>query len=487
MKSVLIIGAGVAGLSAGIHARLKGFKAVIHESHSLPGGMCAAWKRKGYLFEGCLHYVMLTGTKAIHAFYRVWEELGLLPGLPLVQPGSFHSFRDAAGRTLTIYGDADRLEADLLALSPADRWEIRRLCAAIRHLSWMIREPGPSPLMKLRRILHMGAALVILSRMGGLSLGDYAARFKDPLISSALSGLFVCPDFGFAQLAFILAGWHLGAVAYPEGGSLALARALEKRFLDLGGSIVYRSRVSKIAVEGGRARGLVLSNGSFADADAVIAACDGRTVLQEMLGGAFTPPALLRRYDSQPLYESFVQVSLGLAMDLCGTPHALKARTSAEYELAGRKRNELWFQHFAFVPGMAPEGKTALTVLYPTDFSFWEGFSYPGPEYKAEKERILALTVELLEEFLPGIGGRIETSDVATPLSVRRYTATWKGALGFVMTPDLSSEMTMKTQYRLPGISGFYLAGQWAKGFGLPTAALSGKEAVQAFCKDQKR
>ena len=59
-RSVMIIGAGIAGLSAGIYAQLNGYRSRIYEMHSLPGGLMTAWKRKGYTMDGCIHW--LTGS-----------------------------------------------------------------------------------------------------------------------------------------------------------------------------------------------------------------------------------------------------------------------------------------------------------------------------------------------------------------------------------------------------------------------------------------
>jgi len=50
-KSVIIVGAGIAGLSAGCYSMKNGFQTTIFESHSIPGGLCTAWKRKGYTFD----------------------------------------------------------------------------------------------------------------------------------------------------------------------------------------------------------------------------------------------------------------------------------------------------------------------------------------------------------------------------------------------------------------------------------------------------
>jgi len=75
-KSIVIVGAGIAGLSTGCYARMNGFKTTIYETHQVPGGLCAAWKRKGYTFDISMH--MLTGSKC-GPLYRMWQELGVTP------------------------------------------------------------------------------------------------------------------------------------------------------------------------------------------------------------------------------------------------------------------------------------------------------------------------------------------------------------------------------------------------------------------------
>ena len=50
-KSILIVGGGIAGLSAGIYAQLNGFQATILEMHDKPGGQMTAWDRNGFRFR----------------------------------------------------------------------------------------------------------------------------------------------------------------------------------------------------------------------------------------------------------------------------------------------------------------------------------------------------------------------------------------------------------------------------------------------------
>ena len=55
---ISIIGAGVAGLSAGCYLQMNGFETEIFEKHSRPGGLCTSWKRGEYTFDGGIHLLL---------------------------------------------------------------------------------------------------------------------------------------------------------------------------------------------------------------------------------------------------------------------------------------------------------------------------------------------------------------------------------------------------------------------------------------------
>jgi phytoene dehydrogenase-like protein len=481
-KKIIMIGAGIAGLSAGIYARKNGYAVTIYESHFLPGGMCTAWKREGYTFEGCMHYVGLVGCSPTHTYYDQWTELGLLPGMKMIQDDIFHTFQDRSGRRLNLYTDVDRLEKELLTLSPSDAQEIETLCTIVKRYAWFIRRTGRNPFLLIGKGVGILRAIPLLKKYADMSMGEYAARFSDPLIRYALTYLFGYPDFACTNIFFFLAGNHLRGTGFPQGSSLAFARRMERIFLELGGTIQYKTRVRRIVVQADRAAGIELEDGTIREADLVISAADGHATLFEMLADRFTPPALRERYESQAHYPPFIQVSLGISRDLTGVPHALKVQTALPFDLAGRTRQELWVQHFAHDPSMAPPGKTSLTVLFPSDLSWWEQFGYQTEAYQAEKKRIADTTIAQLEQVLPGIASQVETVDVATPFTTRRYVNNWKAGLGFMMTKKLGGEMVFNPQYTLPGLGGFYMIGLWVKGFGVPLAAASGKEVIRKIC-----
>ena len=66
-EKVIIVGGGIAGLSAGIYALKAGFEAEVYEKNAIPGGECMGWNRKGYHIDNCIHW--LTGTDP--QIYRV--------------------------------------------------------------------------------------------------------------------------------------------------------------------------------------------------------------------------------------------------------------------------------------------------------------------------------------------------------------------------------------------------------------------------------
>ena len=236
-KKLVIIGAGIAGLSAGIYARRNGYDTTIYEQHYLPGGLCTAWQRGGFTFEGCMHYIGLVGSSPAHVYYDQWKELGVIPATVVIHHDLFHTFQDKSGRTLNLYTDIDRSEAELLSLSPSDAVEIKALCMAVKRYACFIQRTGKNPFHLLTKYAGILRAIPLLKKYGSLTLGQYAARFNDPLIRHALTYLFVDPDFASTTLFFFLAGMHLTGAAYPQGSILSLARTVEHTFIDLGGRI----------------------------------------------------------------------------------------------------------------------------------------------------------------------------------------------------------------------------------------------------------
>ena len=96
-KSIIIIGAGLAGLATGCYGQMNGYETEIFESQAKPGGVCVSWKRKGYTFDYALHN--LFGTSPDSPDKEVWMELGALRGLQTYSFKEFVQVEDTDGKT----------------------------------------------------------------------------------------------------------------------------------------------------------------------------------------------------------------------------------------------------------------------------------------------------------------------------------------------------------------------------------------------------
>ena len=107
-KKIVIIGGGVAGLSAGIYARLNGFDTEIIEMHSVTGGQCTAWERKGYRFDYWLHW--LVGTRN-GPFNNIWRETNVInDNVEIVDHEVHTKLFSADGREFIVYTNLNKWE-----------------------------------------------------------------------------------------------------------------------------------------------------------------------------------------------------------------------------------------------------------------------------------------------------------------------------------------------------------------------------------------
>ena len=106
-QSVLIIGAGIAGLSAGCYGQMNGYQTQIFEMHTLPRGVCTSWKRKGDTFDGEIHW--LTGTCRGSSMYEVLTAVCGLCDKQVIQHEIFRQIV-IGEKHLNIYTSAAKLE-----------------------------------------------------------------------------------------------------------------------------------------------------------------------------------------------------------------------------------------------------------------------------------------------------------------------------------------------------------------------------------------
>ncbi len=486
---VIIVGGGIAGLSAGIYARQSGMETEIYEMHSIPGGNSTSWSRKGYLFEGGMHW--LVGSAETSPMHRLWREVGALAeNNPIYNKDPFLTYMDKSG-PICLYRDPERLRKHLLSVSPQDKDAIDILVKDIKAMRKMtmpvmdvkgvrVKRKSAPPLSMLFSLI---GALPRMNKLNALAVGEYVGRFEHPGIRTLLGSVVGRDDFTASSTIFTLSGLAAGDSGYPEGGSLRMARNMADAFAVAGGNILYKQRVERVQVQGGRARG-VWVDGRLKEADAVIVTADARaaidTLFEQPLREAWMEEM---RRDIVPLNNVFI--CLGVKADLSALPESMIFPLTRPLVYGGVTHRDIGFNNYANYLGYAPEGCTALTCFFGEDtYDEWKAAKADGT-YAQKKQELAELVIDRLAEAIPETTGKVEVWDVATPLTYERYCGTWRGSWMSVMKPGFTRQ-----QYPLKpdSIAGLYFAGQrlMLPG-GLPVALSTGRQAVQHLCKDEGR
>ncbi|MEV7252232.1 phytoene desaturase family protein [Streptomyces cyaneofuscatus] len=501
---VIIIGAGVAGLSTGCYAQMSGARTRIFEKHVLPGGCCTAWSRDGYLFDYCIEW--LIGTAPGNDAHQVWRELGALDGKTVTNFELFNKVEDERGRSVTFYNDPDRLEAHLLAISPADAPLIRAFTRDLKRFIAIDLYPFlTAPALRtvreraatLRTVLP---AFRLFWRTAATPMHVFADKFQDPLLRRAFRNIFFQDPEGFPLLPYLFnmaAAYHLNA-GFPQGGSLGLSRSIEERYLGLGGHVTYRARTEKVLVENDRAIGVELRNGKRYFAEHVVSAADGHTTVHGLLSGRYTGPRIDKLYTDllqRPgtLFPAVVSAFVGLRGDFDpGEAHSTTHLLSDEdgKGLPGALQNSLVVQaRSRYSDGFAPPGRSVLHCTYFSDYAYWKELrTRDRKEYRQRKHEVADFVRTFLERRHPGINDRIDLVDVASPATTHRYTGNHNGSIlawkAFSDADDVAARLVGKDRMRLPGLTGFSMAGQWVGMGGLIRAASTGRFAVQYLCRE---
>lgn len=488
-KSMIIIGAGMGGLASGIYGQINGYQTQIFEMHSLPGGQCTSWQRAGYTFDACIHHLLGCSPEA--RLNELWRELGAMP-CEMVYTSECAGAVSPEGKLFRDYYDLEMLEHHLKDLSPADARVIDEYIAGIRYYA-------PTDLWGKVMFGTLGDRLSALPMMFGSlkwlqpTMRQFANRFSDPFLKRAFPLL----EYSFPDMSFIfhLQKHALGLrkdIAWPIGGSLAFARSIARRYVELGGEIHYSQKVEKILTENDRAVGVRLVDGSEHRADVVISNADGRKTILDMLDGRYLDRRI-RGYCADPPDETnwAVHVFLGVNRDLSAEPSALTLLLDRPVTLAGREVESLDLQMYGFDRTMAPEGKGTIKVILFSRHSYWKSLHAERSRYEEEKQRTAETVIDLLEGHFPGIKGQVEAVDVPTLMTWERFMG---GTHGFTNGPVKRQNpflplLGIGFDLRLPRLTNLYLVGVWATSMGvLFFNALSGKRAIEIQCRqDGKR
>ena len=295
-KSIIIIGAGLAGLSAGCYGRMNGYRTRILEHHSEPGGVATAWEHGDYHIDGGIHYLM--GHKPGPACYEIYRAAWHAAKPPLSRP---HHVRALHGRGHRQTGQLHRTTwtgwpRDLKNVAPEDAGFIDEFIAGARAMRradlFALMETPPELMGLFGPIKQLWGMRRVLRYFGGkfnLPVEEYARAVKNDDLRRMLANFFLpeVPVWFVLLMLALLADKQLGLL---EGGCTDFVASLAERYKGLGGEINYNATVKEIIVENDRAVGVRLADGTEHRADVVVSAGDGHSTILQVAGRTLREP-----------------------------------------------------------------------------------------------------------------------------------------------------------------------------------------------------
>ena len=475
MAKVVIVGGGVAGLSAGIYARLAGFESEILEAHSKAGGNLTGWDREGYHIDNCIHW--LTGTNPVTDLYTMWEKLGALGGVEVYQPDTLYTY-SFGEKMLSLSRDIDKLEQDMLSFSENDDREIYSFISAVRAAITLsgISAADNGKKAATAEVIRYSPRLL---RYYMMTAGELSEKFRSPVLKGFIRSL-LGEDFGAVALLFVFAAFCSDNGGIPAGSSCAMAQRMTQRYLSLGGILRCSSPVQKIVTDGKKARSVILKNGRTVDADYVILACEPACAFGKLLDSRFIPEKILRRYRDKSLrrFSSFhcafscagePPFRGDLILDL---PCDLKEEFQSDY---------LVLREFSHEKSFSIAGRSLLQTICFCDEDVSRRFIRlrgRKDEYKGYKDYLRGRIADVIRGRFPALGDSLSPIDCWTPATYARYTHSPTGSyMSFLFS---AGRLPRFVSSRVKGIKNLLLATQWQQApGGLPSAAFAGQKAIR--------
>lgn len=497
--NAIVIGAGLAGLSAAANLAKAGKKVVVLEQIARPGGCYTSFFRKNVVFDITAHW-----TVDHHKVNSLLTELNapMIEFTPRLNIGEYIG-PDKERGILLINNKAKFVKSIkenypqaslesiecLVKLSLKVEEELRRSELMSPEISPIIvRAFGMIPLLfKMRTVLKyakMPAEKLLLELFP-----------SDDLKGLRMALYTIAPLRDISAIGFLaLIGFALKGRAYePVGGAYKTAEAFESAAIRNGVEIRYSTKVKRITFLGKRASGVILENGDILLANNVVAAISPMQTFKELIEPNIVPARYIEKLDSTPISDPYIIVSIVTDLNLPKVDHdAIDMFISSSYDLkTSLQLNEpekalFSIQFTRYQIGKEDKNLKGIQLVAPASFDF-ENTWRTGPsiarsiEYNQLKDDFSKRLLNRAEHYIPGLKKHILSLNVATPVTMYRFTLNTAGA-------PVGWSYASRTQWkqRIPYVKGLYGAGHWYGPSGIYNVALSGKNAATLILRDSK-
>ena len=490
MSKVIVIGSGFGGLGAAVRLAARGYEVEIFEKRDKPGGRGYVYEINGFKFDG--------GPTVITApfmFDDIWAMAGKRREdyFTLVPCDPFYRIFDDQKRPFDYNGDENFILEQIGKRNPADREGYQRFMATTKAIFEKgFVELADKPFLSFTDMLKVVPDLICLQSY--LSVYQYASKFvQDEFLRRCFSfhplliggNPFDSPSI-YAMIHYLEREW---GIHYAIGGTGAIVSAMVRLFEELGGKLHLNAEVDEILVEGRRANGIRMKDGTLHRADHVVANADVGWVYDKMI-----------RKSKQSVYTktkmSLMQYSMSLFVIYFGTKRQYRDVGLAHHNIILSERykgllediftRKTLAQDFSLYlhmptltdPSMAPEGHEAFYVLSPVPH-LGSGIDWT----KAAKPYRDAIMQFLEANYLPDLQANIVAEHYIDPLHFRNDLNSRLGS-AFSVQPLLTQSAWFRPHNRAEDFDNLYFVGAGTHpGAGLPGVLSSSIIAENLICE----
>jgi phytoene desaturase len=492
---VIVIGAGMGGLTAATLLARKGWKTLLVEKENQVGGYVVSFKRDGFTFDATGAFV--GGCQEGGEFYRILEEMGIQRGLEFIpidhirniypgfevhlHPGGFHSYTEA-----------------LFNLFPKEQKGLKNYLSLVKRIGEEIKSYSEITLIQKIFFPFYFRNLVRFHRSSHKAILDNLFRGEE--IKTALHSLPVTEPpsrLSFLFVAILINKALMEGVFYPKGGMGKIPEAMANAFRQDGGELYLQKEAKEILMRDRRVDGIRTKDGETFQAPLVISDVNPNLSVK-MLPLEFRKPFEEKiRHFEYSLSCFILYIATDLDLKRMGLPYFTYLRSSYDLEEEGRmlRRGEIPHNPAMMVsiptildPSLAPPRKHILNVLINVPYHYQEEWGKKDPEkYRHVKEEFSQKILHRLDsKLISGLRNHLLLCEAATPLTLERYTGNEMGAMyGLASTPEQIGKLRPPNQTPIPGL--FEVGHYTRPSHGIIGASLSGSFAVKAILQKRHR
>lgn len=488
----IVIGSGIGGLVTATQLAAKGAKVLVLERYLIPGGSSGYFERQGYRFDVGASMIFGFGTEGTtnlltRALDAVQVSIETIP-----DPVQIH-YHLPKGLGLKVHRDYERFLQELIEKFPHEASGIRGFydeCWAVFNcLNTMDLLSLEEPRYLTRVFFQHPLSCLGLVKYLPQNAGDIARRhIQDPDLLQFIDMECYCWSVVPADrtpminAGMVFSDRHYGGINYPKGGVGQIAQKLVEGLEKCGGMIRYKSRVTEIVREQGRAIGVKLASGETYRAKRIVSNATRWDTFEKLLPPADLPTAEQKwqqRYQKSP---SFLSLHLGVKAE------ALPAGTECHHILLEDWSRMEEGEGTLFVsiptlldPSLAPPDHHIIHAFTPSWMTSWQGLS--PQEYEAKKEAAAEKLITRLEKIFPTLSVHLDYQEVGTPRTHRRFLGRQDGSYGPIPSRKLWGLLGMP--FNRTVIPGLYCVGDSTfPGQGLNAVAFSGFACAHRIAVD---